>query len=141
MASCRWTCSNTEIVCALGCAINWLESTSIPTPEEVVTALPRVGPDLVSTLTTGGGMRPIWSCLAHVPVTNACPSTESRRAPVLAPEPISLSDVYSDVRLIASKLGVAERAASLDRGDAGRNESVLDPAPGAARARRMVAQG
>lgn len=110
------TCSNTEIVCALGCAhllVGVDEDSDFPV--EVVGPLPKLGrdlsldvprvlalrPDLVLTSLTLPGHEKIVAELAAVGL------------PSLVCEPISLADVYSDIRRIAAALGVPERGERL----------------------------
>ncbi len=55
------TCSNTEIVCALGCA-EWLVGVDNHSdyPSEVVSKLPRVGPDLGVRIADVAALEPDW---------------------------------------------------------------------------------
>ncbi|MEM9404433.1 MAG: helical backbone metal receptor [Acidobacteriota bacterium] len=109
-------CSNTEIVCALGCAdlLVGVDDHS-DYPEDVVQDLPRVGPDLgvdpekvlalepdlvLASLTVPG----------HEKVVEALEQTGLR---VVAPEPVSLADVRRDIAQIGDLLGVPDRAAAL----------------------------
>ena len=96
------TCSNTEICCALGCA-EFLVGVDDHSdyPVDVVTRLPRVGPDLVlASLTVPGHERVIAGL-------------ERAKLPYFAPEPVSLADVYEDIRQIAERLGVPGRGREL----------------------------
>lgn len=110
------TCSNTEIVCALGCAdmlVGVDEHSDFP--QDVVGRLPRVGPDLgidprrvaalapdlvIASLTVPG----------HEKVVN---NLHDEGLKVIAPQPLSLSDVWRDIRDIARLLGVPERGERL----------------------------
>jgi len=130
------TCSNTEIVAALGCAdlLVGVDDHS-DYPEEVVAGLPRIGkdldvdpdkvlalqPDLVITSLTVPGHERVVARLAEA------------RLPMLVLSPRSLMDVARDIRLVAGVLGVPERGAAL----AGRFEAAFaeipEPAPDAPR--------
>ena len=107
------TCSNTEIVWALGVAsaLVGVDDHS-DFPEDVVGRLPRVGPDLdidvervaalapdlvLASLTVPGHER-IVERLAHA------------RLPFVATEPVSVADVYADIARIGDLLGVTDRA-------------------------------
>ena len=106
------TCSNTEIVCALGRA-DWLVGVDDHSdyPPEVVEALPRVGPDLdvdvekilalepdliITSLTVPGHER----CLERL---------EAAGLPLLVTQPYSLTDVAADIRRVGRAID-AERA-------------------------------
>ena len=110
------TCSNTEIVCALGCAqlLVGVDSDS-DYPPEVVAGLPKTGrdldldidavralaPDLVLTSLTVPGHEKVVEALRAAGMT------------VLVADPCSLADVYASIRAIAQALGVAERVEAL----------------------------
>lgn len=110
------TCSNTEIVCALGCADRLVGvDADSDHPPEVVAALPRAGrdldldirqvaalaPDLVLTSLTVPGHDRVVEALAQAGLhTLVC-------------DPQSLDDVYADIRRIGAALGVAQRADAL----------------------------
>jgi iron complex transport system substrate-binding protein len=106
------TCSNTEIVCALGRAGDLVGvDDHSDFPAEVVAGLPRVGPDLAVDVEAVARLRPDL-VLASLTVPGHERVVEELRAaglPFLAPEPVSLDDVYRDVRDIAHALGVPER--------------------------------
>jgi iron complex transport system substrate-binding protein len=106
------TASNTEIVCALGCAA-FLVGVDADSdhPPEVVAPLPRPGrdlnldidevcalePDLVLTSLTVPGHEQIVAAL------------KTRGCRVYVADPLSLDDVFADIRAIAELLGVPER--------------------------------
>ncbi|MCO5055290.1 helical backbone metal receptor [Thermomonas sp.] len=110
------TCSNTEIVCALGCA-SMLVGVDADSdyPPEMVAALPKTGrdldldidavlaltPDLVLTSLTVPG---------HEQVVGALRAAGLR---VLVCDPRSLADVYANILEIADALGVPERGHAL----------------------------
>ncbi len=110
------TCSNTEIVCALGCAemLVGVDQDS-DFPVDVVSQLPKLGrdlsldieqvralkPDLVLTSRTLPGHETIVEQL------QAC------GLPTLICEPVSMDEVYEDIRRIADALQVQERGEAL----------------------------
>ena len=110
------TCSNTEIVCALGCAAMLVGvDADSDYPPEAVAGLPKTGrdlnldidavrvlaPDLVLTSLTVPGHEKVVAAL------------EAAGMPVLVCDPQSLDDVYGDIRRIAVALGVAARGDQL----------------------------
>lgn len=106
------TCSNTEIVCALGCAdfLVGVDSAS-DHPPEVVERLPRVGPDLGIDVGRVAALEPDL-VLASLTVPGHEKVVEALAAaglPYIAPAPTRVRDVYDDIRTIASHLGVARR--------------------------------
>jgi iron complex transport system substrate-binding protein len=110
------TCSNTEIVCALGCADELVGvDQHSDWPQSVVERLPRVGPDLGIDVDRVAALKPdlVLASLTVPGHERIVAALEAARLPFLAPEPISLSDVYGDIELIASRLGVPERGDAL----------------------------
>lgn len=110
------TCSNTEIVSALGCADKLVGvDNHSDFPEAVVAGLPRVGPDLDIDVDRVVDLRPdlVLASLTVPGHERILEKLERAKLPVLAPEPRSLEDVYADIRLIAGRLGVRERAEQL----------------------------
>lgn len=122
------TCSNTEIVCALGRA-DWLVAVDDHSdfPPEVVDTRKRIGPDLdidvdliaqlkpdlvITSLTVPGHER----CLARL---------ESAGLPCLVTQPHSLADVAGDIRRIGAALDASARAETL----ASRLEACLNQPP------------
>jgi len=110
------TCSNTEIVCALGCA-DWLVGVDEHSdyPSEVVTRLPRVGPDLGVDPDKVAALNPdlVIASLTVPGHDKVVEGLRERGLPVIAPQPLSLPDVWRDIRDIANALGVGERGAAL----------------------------
>ncbi len=109
-------CSNTEIVCALGCAemLVGVDDHS-DRPEAVVSSLPRVGPDLRVDVAKVASLKPDL-VLASLTVPGHERNLEALAAaglPFLAPEPVSLEDVYGNILEIARALGVLERGERL----------------------------
>jgi len=109
-------CSNTEIVHALGCAhlLVGVDDHS-DWPPDVVGPLARVGPDLQIDVDKVAALRPdlVLATLTVPGHEKVVERLEAAGLPFVAPEPVSLSDVYRDIRDIALRLGVAERGQSL----------------------------
>ena len=109
-------CSNTEIVCALGCAdlLVGVDSHS-DRPQEVVAGLPKVGPDLQIDITKVTALEPdlVLASLTVPGHEEVVAGLERAGLPYLAPEPTSLEDVYRDVLEIAQHLGVPDRGERL----------------------------
>jgi iron complex transport system substrate-binding protein len=112
------TCSNTEITCALGCAEHLVGvDDHSDYPVEVVTKLPRVGPDLGIDVARVAALRPdlVLASLTVPGHERVLAELHSASLPFFAPEPVSLEDVYDDILQIAAKLGVEPRGAELVR--------------------------
>lgn len=109
-------CSNTEIVCALGCAelLVGVDSHS-DRPAEVIAELPRVGPDLQIDVEAVCDLAPdlVLASLTVPGHERVVAELEAAGLEVLAPEPVSLADVYASIREIAHALGVPERGEAL----------------------------
>jgi iron complex transport system substrate-binding protein len=109
-------CSNTEIVCALGCAdlLVGVDDHS-DYPVDVVAQLPRVGPDLEIDVDRVAALKPdVVLATLTVPGHEAVVERlEAAGLTFLAPEPVSLNDVYRDIETIGRLLGVEDRAATL----------------------------
>lgn len=110
------TCSNTEIVCALGCgdALVGVDADS-DYPPEVVAHLPRPGRDLDLDVAAVARLAPdlVLTSLTvpgHERVVDALQQAGLR---TLVCDPLSLQDVYADIRRVAAALGVAERGDAL----------------------------
>lgn len=112
------TCSNTEIVCALGRA-DWLVGVDDHSdyPPDVVAKLPRIGPDLdvdvekilalepdlvITSLTVPGHER----CLERM---------EAAGLPLLITRPHTLADVAADIRRIGEAIDARKAAEALCR--------------------------
>jgi iron complex transport system substrate-binding protein len=110
------TCSNTEIVCALGCGDRLVGvDDHSDFPEEVLARLPRVGPDLGIDVAAVQALAPdvVLASLTvpgHERVVDAIAGTGLRW---VAPDPESLEDVYRDVRDVARILEVPDRGEEL----------------------------
>ncbi|TNE48047.1 MAG: cobalamin-binding protein [Deltaproteobacteria bacterium] len=109
-------CSNTEIVVALGCG-DWLVGVDDHSdyPEELVASLPKVGPDLQIDVDKVAALQPdvVLASLTVPGHETNLENLEQAGIPYLAPEPVSLQDVYRDIRAIAEVLDVPERAEAL----------------------------
>lgn len=131
------TCSNTEIVCALGMAdaLVGVDDHS-DFPADVVGRLPRVGPDLGVDPGAVAALKPdlVLASLTvpgHERVVEAISATGLS---FVAPAPESLDDVYRDIRQIAGLLGVEARGEALVRS----MQEVLVPMPRARRPSVLV---
>lgn len=111
-------CSNTEIVCALGCQdlLVGVDDHS-DHPPEVVERLPKVGPDLDIDVEKVAALEPdlVLATLTVPGHEKVVAELEAAGLPYIAPEPVSLEDVYRDVRDIAARLDVPERGGALVR--------------------------
>ena len=109
-------CSNTEIVCALGCGdlLVGVDDHS-DYPVEVVSRLPKVGPDLDIDVDAVARLEPdlVLATLTVPGHEKVVERLEAAGLPFIAPEPVSLEDVYRDIREIGSLLGVGDRAEAL----------------------------
>jgi iron complex transport system substrate-binding protein len=109
-------CSNTEIVCALGCAelLVGVDDHS-DHPDAVVGSLPRVGPDLDIDVERVAALEPdlVLATLTVPGHEKVVERLEAAGLPFMAPEPVSLEDVYRDVREIGARIGATERAEAL----------------------------
>ncbi len=110
------TCSNTEIVCALGCADRLVAvDADSDHPAEVVAKLPRVGRDLHVDAELVAAHRPdlVLASLTVPGHEQVLERLRARDLPFIAPAPESLDDVYRDIRDIAARLGVTDRGEQL----------------------------
>lgn len=106
-------CSNTEIVCALNRAdlLVGVDDHS-DFPPEVVAPLPRVGPDLDPDMDRVTALAPdlVLASLTVPGHEKVLENLEKAGLEYLAPEPITLSDVYRDVRRVGRALGAEDEA-------------------------------
>ena len=109
-------CSNTEIVWALGRAdlLVGVDDHS-DWPEDVVGPLPKVGPDLEIDVEKVAALEPdlVLATLTVPGHEKVVDRLEAAGLPFIAPEPVSLEDVYRDVREIGGLVGATERAEEL----------------------------
>lgn len=110
------TCSNTEIVCALGCAgmLVGVDADS-DYPPEVVADLPKTGRDLDLDVAAVLKLQPelVLTSLTVPGHEQVVAQLEAAGLETLVCDPQSLDDVYGDIRRIAAALGVAERGEAL----------------------------
>ena len=110
------TCSNTEIVCALGCAemLVGVDADS-DYPPEAVAGLPKTGRDLQLDIAAVRALAPelVLTSLTVPGHEKVVAELEAAGLRTLVCDPQSLSDVYDDIRRIAVALGVPERGAAL----------------------------
>ncbi len=109
-------CSNTEIVCALGCADQLVGvDDHSDYPEEVVAKLPRVGPELGIDVAKVAALAPdlVLASLTVPGHERVIANLEEAGLPFVAPEPVSLQDVHANICTIASLLSIPERGAAL----------------------------
>jgi iron complex transport system substrate-binding protein len=121
-------CSNTEIVWALGCADRLVGvDDHSDWPEDVVGPLPKVGPDLEIDVDKVAELEPdlVLATLTVPGHEKVVERLEAAGLPFIAPEPVSLDDVYRDVEHIGDLLGVPERAAEVVAG----MKAALDAPP------------
>ncbi len=125
------TCSNTEIVCALGRA-DWLVGVDDHSdhPAEVVAALPRVGPDLDIDIERVLALKPdLVITSLTVPGHERClERIQAAGLRHIVTRPHTLADVAADIRAIGEALDARESAAAL----AERFERAREQAPSAA---------
>lgn len=110
------TCSNTEIVCALGCGDRLVGvDADSDFPPEVVAKLPRTGRDLDLDVAAVRELRPdlVLSSLTVPGHEKVVAALREAGLDTLVCDPRSLADVYGDIRRIAAALGVAERGEAL----------------------------
>jgi iron complex transport system substrate-binding protein len=110
------TCSNTEIVCALGCAASLVgvdEDSDFP--PEVVGPLPKLGRDLSLDVARVRELSPdlVLTSLTLPGHEKIVAELEAVGLRTLVCEPLRLDDVYGDIRRIADALGVAPRGEAL----------------------------
>ena len=81
-------------------------------PEELVGPLPKVGPDLDIDVERVAELEPdlVLATLTVPGHEKVVERLEAAGLPYIAPEPVSLDDVYRDVRDIGARLGAGERA-------------------------------
>lgn len=110
------TCSNTEIVCALGCARLLVGiDTDSDYPAEVVAPLPKLGRDLDLDVPGVLALRPdlVLTSLTVPGHERIVAELHAAGVATLVCDPQSLDDIYGDIRRIAAALGVAERGERL----------------------------
>ncbi len=110
------TCSNTEIVCALGLG-HWLVGVDDDSdhPRETVGPLPKIGRDLDLELDRVLALAPDLVLTSRtLPGHDAIVlALQGAGLQTLVCEPLRLADVYDDIQRIAAALGVPARGAQL----------------------------
>ena len=110
------TCSNTEIVCALGCArmLVGVDADS-DYPPEVVAGLPKPGRDLDLDVDAVRRLEPelVLTSLTVPGHERVVAALQAAGLQTLVCDPQSLDDVYDDIRRIAAALGVPARGDAL----------------------------
>lgn len=131
------TCSNTEIVCALGAAelLVGVDADS-DHPAEVVAGLPKLGRDLSLDIAAVLALKPDLvlssrTLPGHEPLVQALEAAGLR---TLVCEPLRLADVYADIARIAEAIGRAEAGRRL----AERLREELKPRPLRGRRPRLL---
>jgi len=130
-------CSNTEIVCALGLADQLVGvDDHSDYPIDVVSRLPRVGPDLGIDIDKVAALKPdlVLASLTVPGHERIVEALERARLPFVAPEPRTLTDVYDDVMTIARRLNAEDRGRAL----VAEMRAVLEAPPPARRRRPRV---
>jgi len=106
-------CSNTEIVCALGGAAMLVGvDDHSDFPPDVVAGLPRVGPDLDPDMSRIRELNPdlVLASLTVPGHEKVIDNLKAAGFEYLAPEPITLDDVYRDIETVAAAIGAENRA-------------------------------
>lgn len=110
------TCSNTEIVCALG-AGHLLVAVDADSdhPAELVGPLPKLGRDLQFDVAATRALKPdlVLTSLTVPGHERIVDELQAAGLRTLVCDPQSLADVYADIRQIAAALGIAARGEAL----------------------------
>lgn len=110
------TCSNTEIVCALGAQEHLIAVDSDSDhPPEIVRTLPQLGRDLQLDVAALAALKPdlVLSSLTVPGHERIVAELQARGLPVLVCNPQSLADVFADIQRIAEALEIPARGAAL----------------------------
>ncbi len=121
-------CSNTEIVCALGCEDLLVGCDDHSDhPAEVVAALPRVGRDLDVRAQDVAALKPdlVLASLTVPGHERVLARLAEHRLNILVLAPTSLADVARDLRQVGRILGVPDRGEA----EAARFEAAMAPPP------------
>ncbi|MBO1436702.1 cobalamin-binding protein [Meiothermus sp. CFH 77666] len=105
------TCSNTEIVWALGCLDRLVGVDNNSDFPAQVRGLPRVGPDLQIDLNQVEALKPdlVLASLSVPGMERVVEGLEKRAIPHLVLDPQTLQDVYADIEQVARWLGVEQQ--------------------------------
>lgn len=111
------TCSNTEILWALGCLEQLVGVDSNSDFPAQVAQLPRVGPDLQIDLDRVQSLRPdlVLASLSVPGMERVVEGLEKRQIPHLVLDPQTLQDVYQDIYRVARALGVERQGQQVVR--------------------------
>lgn len=110
------TCSNTEIVCALGAAALLVGvDTDSDHPADIVAPLPKLGRDLELDVAAVTALRPdlVLTSLTVPGHERVVGQLREAGVPLLVIDPIGLDGVYDSIVQIAEALGVLKRGRSL----------------------------
>jgi iron complex transport system substrate-binding protein len=110
------TCSNTEIVCALGCARMLVGvDTDSDHPPDIVAPLPKLGRDLDLEVAAVTALKPdlVLTSLTVPGHERIVAALRAEGMPILVIDPIGLDGVYDSIMQIAEAFGVLKRGRSL----------------------------
>ncbi len=110
------TCSNTEIVCALGCGEQLVGvDDHSDYPAETLQGLPRVGPDLDIDIGAVAALKPdlVLGSLTVPGHEKVVEALQSAGLPTLVLAPERLRDIENDIGTIGAELEVEARAVAL----------------------------
>ena len=132
------TCSNTEIVCALGAArmLVGVDSDS-DFPAQAVAALPKLGRDLELDVAAAAALKPdlVLTSLTVPGHERIVAALKDAGLPVLVIDPIGLDGVYDSIVQVAEALGILKQGRSL----AAKMQSDMPPVePGGPRPKVLV---
>ncbi|MGH8279580.1 MAG: helical backbone metal receptor [Gammaproteobacteria bacterium] len=132
------TCSNTEIVCALGCggALVGVDADS-DYPPEIVRPLPHPGRDLDLDVVAVRALKPdlVLTSLTVPGHERVVAALQAAGLRTLVCDPRSLADVFGDIRRIGAALDVPERSTKLVQE---MEHAMPQVEPGAVRPRILV---
>lgn len=133
------TCSNTEIVAALGLG-HFLVGVDDHSdhPPELLEGLPRLGPDLGIDIDAVARCKPdlVLASLTVPGHEAVVAELEAAGLPTIAPAPVSVADMLDDVRTIARHLGHPDRGEAL----AAELDAALQPLPPLPRRPRILVE-
>jgi len=133
------TCSNTEIVWALGCADRIVAiDTDSDWPPEVVAPIPKLGRDLDLDVDAAIALQPdlVLTSLTVPGHERIVEGLQAAGLRCLVIDPLGLDDVFASIRLIAAALEVPERGAALVE----QMEAAMPPVAPAADAPRVLVE-
>lgn len=110
------TCSNTEIVCALGCAAMLVGvDTDSDFPPDVVAPLPKLGRDLELDVAQVAALKPdlVLTSLTVPGHERLVEQLRQAGLPMLVIDPLGLDGVYDSIVQVAEALGVLKKGRSL----------------------------